>query len=81
MHIQFHITSNSNKQLDSLSREIVKAIKRSGAISAGPIPYKKGSRIIHSYNTTSKTLNLIMKIDEKDFKKVAVVVESLESPQ
>lgn len=64
-HIIITLTGNSNKKLDAQARAIVKIIRESGSVKAGPIPLK-GKRIVHIYNCTSKCSERLMyhKIDK-----------------
>lgn len=78
MYLKFTIESNSNKELDALSKEIIQAIKITGAVKAGPIPFK-GKRLIYCYNPNAKTLDRLMSINPS--KKISVTIESLENPQ
>jgi ribosomal protein S10 len=58
-HIIITITGNSNKRLDIQAQTIVKIVRESGAVKAGPIPFK-GKRIVHIYNINRKTLGKLM---------------------
>jgi ribosomal protein S10 len=58
-HIVITITGNSNKRLDAQAQSIVKIVRESGAVKAGPIPLK-GKRIVHIYNINSRTLDKLM---------------------
>jgi ribosomal protein S10 len=65
-HIIITITGNSNKRLDVQAQAIVKIVRETGAVKAGPIPLK-GKRIVHIYNINRKTLDrlMYMKHDKK----------------
>lgn len=65
-HLIITITGNSNKRLDAQAQAIVKIIRESGAVKAGPIPFK-GKRIVHIYNASSRTTDRLMqcKVDKK----------------
>jgi len=78
MNVKFTIESNSNKKLDTFTKDIIQAIKESGSIKSGPIPFK-GKRLIYCYNVTGKTIDLISKI--KPISKLGVLVETFERPQ
>lgn len=58
-HIVITITGNSNKRLDTQAQAIVKIVRESGAVKAGPIPMK-GKRVVHIYNCTSKCYDRLM---------------------
>lgn len=73
-YLQLILESNSNKKLDAFAKEIIHAIRCSGAVKAGPIPYK-GKRIIYCYNPTSITFNRLIAI--KNIKGLNVTVNSL----
>lgn len=73
-YIQFILESNSNKKLDAFAKEIVYAIKSTGAVKAGPIAFK-GKRIIYCYNTAPKTIDRLMGL--KEIKGVDVTVNPL----
>lgn len=60
-YLQITIQSNSNKILDSLGKDIVRAIRTSGAVKAGPIP-SKGKRIIYCYSPNTVTLQRLINI-------------------
>jgi len=80
-YLQFILESNSNKQLDALSKELVSAIRKVGGIKAGPIP-SKGKRIIYVYSNDTKTVTALMSINANKYKKVtSVTVNGLERPQ
>jgi ribosomal protein S10 len=76
--IQLILESNSNKKLDAFAKECINAIRISGAIKAGPIPYK-GKRLIYCYNANGRTIDKLMLL--KCPKTVSVAVSSLENPQ
>lgn len=65
-HIVITITGNSNKKLDTQAQTIAKIALSTGAVKAGPIPFK-GKRIVHIYNFNSRTLDklMYMKHDKK----------------
>lgn len=65
-HIVITITGNSNKRLDAQAQIIAKIALSTGAVKAGPIPFK-GKRIVHIYNFNSRTLDklMYMKHDKK----------------
>jgi ribosomal protein S10 len=58
-HLIISITGNSNKRLDIQAQAIVKIARETGAVKAGPIPYK-GKRIVHIYNVNSRTFDRLM---------------------
>jgi ribosomal protein S10 len=58
-HVIITLTGNSNKRLDTQARAIVKIARETGAVKAGPIPYK-GKRIVHIYNVNSRTFDRLM---------------------
>ncbi len=60
-HIIITLTGNSNKRLDTQAQAIVKIVRESGAVKAGPIPFK-GKRIVHIYNFNRRTLDRLMLI-------------------
>jgi ribosomal protein S10 len=74
-YLKFILESNSNKELDLLSRKIVKIAKETGAVKAGPIP-SKGKRIIFVYNPNIVTINRLLLL--KLSKKVSTNVTELE---
>ena len=74
-YLRFILESNSNKELDLLSREIVKVARQTGIVKAGPIP-SKGKRIIFLYNPNIVTLNRLFLL--KLNKKVSTNVTELE---
>jgi ribosomal protein S10 len=77
-YIQFIIESNSNKKLDAFTKECINAIRRSGAVKAGPIPFK-GKRLFYCYSPNGKTIDRLMVL--KCPKGVSVTINSLENPQ
>lgn len=72
------LESNSNKKLDAFAKEVIFAIKCTGAVKAGPIPFK-GKRLIYCYNANIVTIDSLIAL--KQDKKVTVTVETLENPQ
>lgn len=76
MYLKFILESNSNKELDLLSEEIIKVAKQSGIVKAGPIPFK-GKRIIFLYNPTGKLLDRLGFL--KPSKKVSIDVIQLDT--
>lgn len=79
-YIQFILEGTSNKQLDALAKELVDTIKKSGAIKAGPIPFK-GKRLVYCYGINNRTFTRLMAINANKYKKVQKIsVESLERP-
>ena len=58
-HLVITITGNSNKKLDTQAHTICKIALSTGAVKAGPIPFK-GKRVVHIYNLRRKTLDALM---------------------
>ena len=77
-YIQFIIESNSNKKLDAVTKECINIIRTTGAIKAGPIPYK-GKRLIYCYNANGRTIDKFFFM--KCPKNVSITVNTLENPQ
>lgn len=74
-YIQIILESNSNQILDTFAKEIILAIKSSGAIKSGAIPLK-GKRLIYCYNPNIKTFDKLLLI--KSSKRINVTINSLE---
>jgi ribosomal protein S10 len=80
-YIRFILESNSNKQLDALSKELVDAIRKGGSVKAGPIP-SKGKRVIYCYGVKNQTYVRLMAINTNKYNKITKMsLESLERPQ
>jgi hypothetical protein len=80
-YVRFILEGSSNKQLDALSKELVFAIRSSGAIKAGPIA-SKGKRLVYCYGFNNATFTRLMAVNANKYKKVQKIeVESLERPQ
>ena len=75
MRLLIILESNSNKKLDALCKEVVLAIKSTGAVKAGPIAYK-GKRLIYCYGTNVRTCDRIASIALPTG--VNVMIDSLE---
>lgn len=73
-HIAIIITGNSNQRLDVEAAAIVTIAKQTGAVKAGPIPFK-GKRVIHIYGCNGRTLDRLMLI--KPDKKLHYDVQDL----
>ena len=58
--IRIKLKSYDHKLVDKSAEKIVKAVKATGAIISGPIPYK---RLIDIYSSTAKTVDALMKLE------------------
>jgi len=80
-YLQFILEGTSNKQLDAFTKEIVFAIKSTGSVKAGPIPFK-GKRMIYAYSINNRAFSKLMAINANKYKKVTkVTLNSLKRPQ
>jgi ribosomal protein S10 len=76
-YIQIILESNSNLKLDTLSKEIIKAIKQTGAVKSGPIALKN-KRLIYCYNYNHKTIDRLISVPKKLMKGIVATVNPLE---
>jgi ribosomal protein S10 len=74
--IQFILESNSNKKLDALAKEIIFSIKTTGATKSGPIAFKN-KRMIYAYNCNRRTLEKLIRLDDKLCKGVDMTINPL----
>jgi ribosomal protein S10 len=74
-YLKFELTSNSSKKLDLMSSDMIRAIRISGAVKSGPIPFKN-KRVIYCYSYTAKTINYLMIV--KSLKSVKVEITEME---
>jgi ribosomal protein S10 len=76
-YFQIILESNSNLKLDTLSKEIIKAIRQTGAVKSGPIAFK-GKRLIYCYNYNNKTFDRLASIPKHLTKGVVATFNPLE---
>ena len=75
-YLKFILESNSNKQLELMSKEIIKVARQTATVKAGPIP-SKGKRIIFLYNPSITLLNRLFVV--KVSKKVSTTITELDT--
>jgi ribosomal protein S10 len=71
-NLRFILESTSKKDLQSISNDIIKAIKTTGAVKSGPVCFKN-KRLIDAYNCNKKTIDYLMKI--KKYSKVIITID------
>jgi ribosomal protein S10 len=72
-NIRFTLESTSKKELESITNDIIKAIRSTGAVKTGPVPFKN-KRLIDCWNCNSKTIARLMAI--KRYKLVTVTIDT-----
>ena len=63
-------------KLDAQADAIIKIIRQSGAVKAGPIPFK-GKRVVHIYNASSRVIDKLMQ--HKFDKSLSYDIDTIES--
>lgn len=71
-NLRFILESKSKKDLESITNDVIKAIKSSGAVKTGPVCFKN-KKLVDAYNCNSKTIDYLMKI--KKYPKVTITID------
>jgi ribosomal protein S10 len=77
-NFRFVLESTSKKDLESISNDIIKAIRTTGAIKSGPVCFKN-KRLIDAYNCNVKTIDYLMQIKKYPKVIITIDVDSLKS--
>jgi ribosomal protein S10 len=77
-NLRFILESTSKKDLQSISNDIIKAIRTTGAVKSGPVCFKN-KRLIDAYNCNVKTIDYLMKIKKYPKVIITIDVDSLKS--